>query len=102
LDVQEMARARTPQAIEALTAALNNPRERVAAAIALLDRGWGKPKQPLSGDGERPVAIEFTWASALDTDNEGAAPAANPVTIDAEREDVADTGGTVIVWKGRQ
>jgi hypothetical protein len=80
----------------------NNPRERVAAAIALLDRGWGKPKQPLIGDGERPVAIEFTWASALDTDNEGAAPTANPVTIDAELEDVADTGSTVIVWKGRQ
>jgi hypothetical protein len=47
LDVQEMARACTPQAIAALVAALSNPRERVPAAVALLDRGWGKPPQPL-------------------------------------------------------
>jgi hypothetical protein len=99
LDVQEMARARTPQAIEALTAALNNPRERVAAAIALLDRGWGKPKQPLIGDGERPIAIEFTWA-----DSDATAPTVDPTTIDVEVEDaVADPGGgTVIVWKGNK
>lgn len=27
--------------------ALHHPRERVAAATALLDRGWGKPKQTI-------------------------------------------------------
>jgi hypothetical protein len=59
LDVQEMARACTPQAIEALTLALANPRERVQAAVSLLDRGWGRPTQIVAGDGERPLVIRF-------------------------------------------
>ena len=33
---------------------------RVRAAEALLDRGWGKPTQPVDGDGEGgPITI--TW-----------------------------------------
>jgi hypothetical protein len=47
-----------------LAAALNNPRERVAAAIAILDRGWGRPTQVVAGDEDRPVAITFEWAAA--------------------------------------
>jgi hypothetical protein len=46
-DVTELARAHTTDAIRALVAALSNPRERVPAAVALLDRAWGKPLQPL-------------------------------------------------------
>lgn len=30
---------------------------RVAAAEALLSRGWGKPTQPISGDDENPLKI---------------------------------------------
>jgi hypothetical protein len=59
-DMQEMARARTPQAIEALTLALKNPRERVAAACALLDRGWGKATTVLAVDPDAgPTHISF-------------------------------------------
>ena len=36
--MQELARAHTPEAIASLVTALNSPRERVAAAVALLDR----------------------------------------------------------------
>ena len=43
--VEELARFFTQEAILALAAALNDPRSRVAAAIALLDRGYGKPSQ---------------------------------------------------------
>ena len=43
--VEELARFFTQEAILALAAALNDPRTRVAAAIALLDRGYGKPSQ---------------------------------------------------------
>jgi len=28
------------------------PAARVSAASAILDRGWGKPAQPVDGDGE--------------------------------------------------
>jgi hypothetical protein len=48
-----------------LVAALNNPRERVAAAVAILDRGWGRPTQVVAGDEDRPVAITFEWAAAM-------------------------------------
>lgn len=45
-----LARKHTPEAIEALVAALQCPKERVAAAVALLDRGWGRPTQPVEAD----------------------------------------------------
>jgi hypothetical protein len=61
LRVQEMARRKTPEALEALIAALSNPRERVQAAVALLDRGWGKPVQMVAADAEKPLQISFEW-----------------------------------------
>jgi hypothetical protein len=37
------------------------PAARVAAAQALLDRGWGKPTQPVSGDDEaEPIRMIIT------------------------------------------
>jgi HEAT repeat protein len=45
VSVQQLARMATPQAIEALISALDDRSYRVAAAIALLDRGWGRPAQ---------------------------------------------------------
>jgi hypothetical protein len=52
--VQELARLHTEAAILTLVKCLDEPRERVPAAVALLDRGWGKPTQPLTGeDGEK-------------------------------------------------
>ena len=51
-DVQELARQKSPEAISTLVAIMNNekapPAARVAAANALLDRGYGKPTQPIS------------------------------------------------------
>src|ERR1044072_1086178 len=51
-DVQELARERSPDAINTLAAIMDDqkapPAARVAAANALLDRGCGKPTQPTS------------------------------------------------------
>ena len=51
-DVQELAREQSPQAIDTLAEIMSNekapPAARVAAANALLDRGYGKPTQPIS------------------------------------------------------
>ena len=48
-DVVELARQHTPAAIEALARIVNSakspPAAVVAASVALLDRGWGKPLQ---------------------------------------------------------
>lgn len=54
--VVAMARKHTQAAIDALVTALDNPRERVPAAVALLDRGWGRPSQPVEGD-----MLRETW-----------------------------------------
>jgi hypothetical protein len=87
LDVQELARAHTPDAINALVAALANPRERVSAAVALLDRGWGKPTQPLAGyRNAPPLAIDFRWADATPTH-----PAPEP-------EPISDAGDIDVVF----
>lgn len=48
-EVRELAREYTKLAIEALAVALMDPRTAVPAAIALLDRGWGKPPIAITG-----------------------------------------------------
>jgi hypothetical protein len=52
--VRELARQYTMQAVEALVAVLDSDSAagKVAAANALLDRGWGKPEQTIQGPGE--------------------------------------------------
>lgn len=57
LDIQALARGHTTDAIRALVAALSNPRERVAAAVALLDRGWGKPVTTIEGNVEHTTYV---------------------------------------------
>lgn len=47
--VTDLARAHTEKAIQTLVAALDNERTAVAAATALLDRGWGKAAQAITG-----------------------------------------------------
>lgn len=50
----ELCRAHTTDAIKALhdimQAAANEPKDRITAALALLDRGWGKPKEAIDID----------------------------------------------------
>jgi hypothetical protein len=59
--VKELARQHTDKAIAALVAALDDPKTRVAAATALLDRGYGRPVQAIAGaDGESPVDLNLT------------------------------------------
>ena len=53
-DVIELARSHTTDAIETLVAAMNSDSApwgaRIAAANAILDRGWGKPEQTVSAN----------------------------------------------------
>lgn len=65
--VKELARAQTENAIKTLieiASGVEHPSPaRVAAATALLDRGWGKPTQMIGGDAEAgPVKTVVTWA----------------------------------------
>jgi len=63
-DIEEAARAHTEDAIATLAAICKNPSApdaaRVAAANALLDRGWGRPKQrneQIGPDGQ-PIGLD--------------------------------------------
>ena len=92
LDIQALARQHTPEAIAALVDALANPRERVSAAVALLDRGWGRPTQSLAGDRNAPLAIDFRWADAA------------PAQLAPEPEPISNVGDmeedVVVVFAG--
>lgn len=52
--IAQLARAHTTEAlatlVEVCTGKANEPRDRVAAANAILDRGWGKPKESVDLD----------------------------------------------------
>jgi hypothetical protein len=78
-DVTELARSHSPKAIETLVEIMNNetapPAARIAASIAILDRGYGKPAQTLDTTvrpGEFPVADRITerWRANLAKLNE--------------------------------
>lgn len=62
-DIRSLARQWTGTAIQTLASIAGDPAEdagpRVSAAIALLDRGWGKPAQTHTGaDGEGAITFE--------------------------------------------
>ena len=52
-----MARQHTPAAVAKLAHIMEKGKSEqacIAAASALLDRGWGRPTQPIAGDDELP------------------------------------------------
>jgi hypothetical protein len=70
-DIRSKARAHTDAALNCLVGIVNQseapPAARVAAANSLLDRGWGKPAQPIDGDGEGgPIAIQAIVRKIID------------------------------------
>ena len=62
-DVQVLARTHTKAAIAKLAHWLEHgdPRTSVAAAQALLDRGYGKPAQAVTGESDQPIVHVFKW-----------------------------------------
>jgi hypothetical protein len=69
--VRDLARQHTEAAVTTLVTIMTNPvepsRARVAAAEALLNRGWGHPSQPvdLGNADSTPLRIELKWPSGL-------------------------------------
>lgn len=67
-DVKQLAREHAPGAIETLASIMRDslmpPAARVAAANSLLDRGFGKPVQEITGEGGGPFKMEVTWATS--------------------------------------
>lgn len=63
------ARAHTEEAVRTLVESLRDPKLRVQAAVALLDRGWGRPPQTIQGDPENPLTVigMLQWRPPSDT-----------------------------------
>jgi len=65
--LRDLARKYTQEAIDTLVEICtddNAPQAaRVAAGNSILDRGWGKPTQPISGDDSMPA---IAWGQAPD------------------------------------
>ena len=63
-EIASLARSFTKPALKTLDAIMRQPKApaaaRVQTAVALLDRGWGKPKQTVGGDLENPLAVRVT------------------------------------------
>lgn len=81
-DIRSLARNHTARAIETLQGIMDQPKAppaaRVAAACALLDRGWGKPNQTVDMNVRKMIAKELsddelaniaTGSGAGDTDS---------------------------------
>jgi hypothetical protein len=60
-EVKELAREHTAEAIQTLVSIMNDPKSapaaRVSASNSLLDRGYGKPQQHITGEGNPTFVI---------------------------------------------
>ena len=81
-DIRSLARSHTDSALKVLAGIMNEETapaaSRVAAASALLDRGWGKPKQETEITHKRIVASQLPddeLASIATGSSEGVDPA---------------------------
>ena len=67
--IKSLARNHTERAISVLAGIMDQtdcpPASRVAAAQVLLDRGWGKPTQPIAGDEDAPPVRTVTRIERL-------------------------------------
>lgn len=65
-EIRSLARSHTEAAINCLVGVMLNSTSdpaKVAAANSLMDRGWGKPAQPVTGEDEGPIQLTVTWQS---------------------------------------
>ena len=86
--LQDLCRAQTEEAVKTLIVCMRNPKERLPAAIAILDRGWGKPKQVIEAEGGVTNVTLHLLAAQL-VSEQLAAQQQQPPTLNAEPEQAA-------------
>jgi hypothetical protein len=66
-EIRSLARSHTESAINVLVGVMGQPdappAARVSAANSILDRGWGKPAQPIENGEDGPIQLTVTWQS---------------------------------------
>ena len=95
-EVKELARKHTSEAIETLVSIMANakstPAARVSAANSLLDRGYGKPPQHITGEGGPSYVVRLPelcktaeeWVASL-----GDRPAQTPSDVSIGQQSLA-------------
>ena len=72
--VRDLARGKTEKAINTLVSVMDSkespPNARVAAAVALLDRGWGRPPSMLELSAPEKENQSYSWDLTKLTDKE--------------------------------
>lgn len=87
--MQSLARAYTEEAVKTLVTAMRfKGPQQVPAAIAILDRGWGKPKQVIEAEGGVTNVTLHLLAAQL-VSEQLAAQQQQPPTLNAEPEQTA-------------
>ena len=64
-EIEALARSHAPAAVAALVEAMADPRFRVQAATALLDRGFGRPAQTLTHENPDGTPLSIVIATAI-------------------------------------
>jgi len=63
IEIRSLARSHCARAIQVLAGIMDNGEEesdRIRAAQALIDRGYGRPVQPIGGDAESgPITVKW-------------------------------------------
>ena len=65
IDIAALARSHAPEALAALVAALQSPKERVSAATVILDRAFGRPKQTIDTTGDGTLTLHLLAAQTI-------------------------------------
>jgi hypothetical protein len=99
VDIAELARRHGPKCIEVASRLLDDadPRIRLAALVALLDRGFGKPPQAISGTTDMPTMLQLMHHEAASAFSEQlarereAAEHRHPLTINGAATKAPDT-----------
>src|SRR5262245_20503187 len=93
-EVKDLAREHMPAAIDALVSIMNNPEAsdaaRVSAANALLDRGYGKPQQHITGDPISYVAMLPEVANSAEEWLASVKAAASTASLPLDQESKAE------------
>ena len=88
IDVRSLARAHTEMAINVLASIAAStkapPSTRVAASAYLIDRGWGKAPQAITGAEGGPLAHQFVWKLVDTTQDQAALEPINKPLIEAQ------------------
>jgi hypothetical protein len=87
--IEALARQHTEAAIRALVQALGHPKERVPAAVALLNRGWGLPKVAIETD-LGPAALHLLAARLVGDELVAALERHDTIDVHADAEPAMD------------